>query len=145
MEWIKEKIQVATTGQGLYECSSLISEIIKEHSVEEGLCYLFLQHTSASLVISENADPTAKLDLEVFMKKLVPDSQSWHKHTLEGKDDSPSHMKSIITGVSEIIPIDDGKLSLGTWQGIYLFEHRERSHYRNILIRILNASSASKE
>ena len=97
---------------------------------------LFIQHTSASLIISENADPTAKDDLEQFINRLAPDGEYWHKHTLEGEDDSTSHMKSIITNVDLTIPIDFGKLSLGTWQGIYLFEHRDFPHSRNILVRI---------
>jgi secondary thiamine-phosphate synthase enzyme len=137
MNWLKETIKISTNGKGLYECTGLISEIVKKHSIKEGMCYLFLQHTSASLVISENADPTAKMDLETFINKIAAEDQSWHRHTLEGSDDSPSHMKSIITGVSEIIPIDNGKLSIGTWQGVYVFEHRNKSHLRNVLVRIL--------
>ena len=104
------------------------------------MCYLFIPHTSASLVISENYDPTAKLDLETFMDRLVPESQPWHEHTLEGPDDSPSHMRAILTATSLTIPIDDGRLSLGTWQGVYLFEHRRRGHRRQVLLRCLKAS-----
>jgi secondary thiamine-phosphate synthase enzyme len=94
-----------------------------------------MPHTSASLVISESYDPSAKIDLEEFMERLVPENQAWFRHTLEGSDDSPSHMRAIITSTSLSIPVDHGKLSVGTWQGLYLFEHRSRSHHRKVLVR----------
>jgi secondary thiamine-phosphate synthase enzyme len=89
------------------------------------------------LVISESYDPSAKIDLEAFMDRVAPDGQNWHRHTLEGPDDSPSHMRAMLTNVSLSIPIDNGQLSLGTWQGIYLFEHRNRPHHRSVLLRCL--------
>lgn len=98
---------------------------------------LYIQHTSASLVISESYDPTAKIDLEVFMERLAPEDQAWHRHTLEGRDDAPSHIRAMLTNTSLSIPIDDGKLSLGTWQGVYLFEHRVRGQGRRVLVRCL--------
>lgn len=97
-----------------------------------------MQHTSASLVISENYDPTAKMDLETFMERLVPENQTWFRHTLEGADDSPSHIRAMLTQPSLTIPIDDGALSLGTWQGIYLFEHRNHPQARSVLLRVLD-------
>jgi secondary thiamine-phosphate synthase enzyme len=102
------------------------------------MCYLYIQHTSASLVVSENYDPTAKLDLETFMEKLVPENQPWYHHTLEGADDSPSHIRAMLTTASLAIPIDNGELSLGTWQGVYLFEHRVEAQSRKVLLRCLD-------
>jgi len=99
--------------------------------------YLFCQHTSASLLISENYDPTAKVDLETFMEKLAPENQPWYRPTLEGPDDSSSHLRAMLTPVSLTIPIEAGKLSLGTWQGVYLFEHRVHSQRRIVLLRCL--------
>ena len=136
MNFIKETIQIRTSGKGLYEFTSEIESILTTYQNNDGLCHLFIQHTSASLIISENADPTAKDDLEQFINRLAPDGEDWHKHTLEGKDDSTSHMKSIITNVDLTIPIDSGRLELGIWQGLYLFEHRNFPHTRNILVRI---------
>jgi len=104
------------------------------------MCYLYLQHTSASMLISENYDPTAKTDLENFMKKLVPEGETWYRHTLEGPDDTTSHIRAMLTQTSMTIPIDDGRLSLGTWQGVYLFEHRARPQSRTVLIRCLGVS-----
>jgi secondary thiamine-phosphate synthase enzyme len=95
-------------------------------------------HTSASLVVSESYDPSAKIDLEEFMERLVPENQRWFRHTLEGSDDSPSHMRAMLTHTSLSIPIDHGNLSIGTWQGLYLFEHRSRPHRRKVLIRCLS-------
>ena len=140
MRWLKSEITVRSSGKGLYEFTRQVEDFIRQNNVEEGICHLYIQHTSASMVISENADPTAKIDLESFMDRIAPENQSWHRHTLEGSDDSPSHMKSIITHTSESIPIDNGSLSLGTWQGIYLFEHRNYPHTRRILIRVFSTT-----
>ena len=137
MKWHKDTIEVASRGKGLYPFTDAVSRHIQRWGIRQGMCYLFIQHTSASLVISENYDPTAKLDLETFMEKLVPEGQPWMRHTLEGSDDSTSHLRAMLTLTSVSIPIDDGQLSLGTWQGIYLFEHRSRSHLRRVLLRCL--------
>lgn len=137
MDWIKDTIAVQTRGKGLHPFTGQIQSILQAEKVEEGICHLFIQHTSASLVISESYDPSARQDLETFMDHLVPENQSWHRHTLEGKDDSPSHMRAMLTGTSLSIPVDGGKLSLGTWQGVYLFEHRDRGHNRRICVRVL--------
>lgn len=137
MNWYKDTIQVATPGKGLHEFTDQVQSRIREWGVREGICFLFLQHTSASLIISENADPTARRDLEAYMDRLAPEDQPWHRHTLEGSDDSPSHMRAMLTQPGLTIPIDNGRLSLGTWQGIYLFEHRHRGQRRKVLLRCL--------
>jgi secondary thiamine-phosphate synthase enzyme len=102
------------------------------------MCFLFLPHTSASLVMSENWDPTARADLETFMERLVPERERWYTHTLEGDDDATSHIRAMLTDTSLTVPVDAGKLSLGTWQGIYVFEHRTRPHQRKVLLRVLS-------
>jgi secondary thiamine-phosphate synthase enzyme len=139
MNWLKDTIEVRTNGKGLHPFTQAVKTYIHRWGIQEGMCYLYLQHTSASLVISESYDPSAKIDLEAFMDRLVPENQSWHRHTLEGSDDSPSHMRAMLTQTSMAIPIDEGRLSLGAWQGIYLFEHRDRGHRRQVLIRCLAA------
>jgi secondary thiamine-phosphate synthase enzyme len=137
MEWLKTELEVRTPGQGLHDFTGRVTEQLKAWQVQEGMCYLYLQHTSASLLISENYDPTARRDLEEFLRRLAPEGQPWHQHTIEGPDDSPSHMRALLTGTSEMIPVDNGALSLGTWQGIYLCEHRTDPHRRKVLIRCL--------
>lgn len=136
MAWFTEHLQIQTSGKGLYEFTAEVNSIIRNHSVHDGMCHLFIQHTSASLCISENADPSAKADLERFLDRIAPEDQAWHRHTFEGPDDSPSHMKSILTDVSLSIPISHGKLDLGTWQGIYLAEHRHMSHQRRVVLKL---------
>ena len=135
MIWNKSTLEIRTNGKGLYPFTKPVNELIRKWGVTEGMCYLFITHTSASLVISESYDPTAKIDLEEFMERLVPEDQPWFRHTFEGSDDSPSHMRAMLTAASLSIPIDHGNLSIGTWQGLYLFEHRARSHHRKVLLR----------
>lgn len=139
MEWLKSELEVRTPGQGLHDVTAEIAGRIEAWKVAEGMCFLYLQHTSASLLISENYDPTARKDLEEFLRRMAPENQGWHVHTIEGPDDSPSHMRALLTGTSAQIPIDDGRLSLGTWQGIYVCEHRRDPHRRTILIRCLKS------
>jgi secondary thiamine-phosphate synthase enzyme len=138
MIWNKVRITISTQGKGLYPFTNQLKNLIQEWGVEHGMCYLYMPHTSASLVISESYDPTAKIDLEEFMERLVPENQAWFRHTLEGSDDSPSHMRAMLTHTSLSIPIDNNNLSIGTWQGLYLFEHRSRPHTRKVLIRCLS-------
>ena len=140
MKWHKYTLQVSTQGKGLYPFTDAINQRIQEWGIQTGMCYLYLQHTSASLVISENYDPTAQADLETFMDRQVPENQSWYRHTLEGSDDAPSHIRAMLTQTSVTIPIDDGALNLGTWQGVYLFEHRTRNQRRHVLLRCLDIS-----
>ena len=138
MNWHKMNLEISTSGKGLHDITSSIRAQLKEWNVREGMCFLFLQHTSASLVISENWDPTARADLETFMERLVPERDSWYTHDLEGPDDATSHIRSMLTDTSLTIPVDNGDLSLGTWQGIYIFEHRARPHRRKLLMRVLS-------
>lgn len=137
MNWHKDTLEVKTRGKGLYPFTQAVDKQIHQWGIQEGMCYLYIQHTSASLVVSESYDPSARMDLEAFMERLAPEDQAWHRHTLEGSDDLPSHMRAMLTQTSMTIPIDNGHLSLGAWQGIYLFEHRERGHHRQVLIRCL--------
>ena len=141
MRWHKTTLEISTRGQGLYPFTEQIEERIRSWGIREGMCFLFVQHTSASLVISESYDPSARVDLEAFMARLAPEGQPWHRHTLEGADDSPSHMRAMLTDTDLTIPVDDGRLSLGTWQGVYLFEHRRRGHRRRVLLRCLDVGA----
>ncbi len=138
MNWHKTTLEISTSGKGLLDITSIIRTQLKDWGVREGMCFLFLPHTSASLVISENWDPTARADLETFMERLVPERDSWYTHDLEGPDDATSHIRAMLTDTSLTIPVDDGRLSLGTWQGIYVFEHRARPHRRKVLMRVLD-------
>ena len=140
MKWFKKSIRVDTKGKGLYPVTDQINRVLSSWGAAEGMCYLFIPHTSASLIINESYDPTARLDMEKFLENLAPEGESWYRHTMEGSDDSPSHLRAILTQTSLSIPVDDGILSLGTWQGVYLFEHRARSHRRDLLIRYLNVA-----
>jgi len=138
MKWFKDTLKIQTHGKGFYAFTELIQDRIKSWAVLEGMCFLYIPHCSASLVINENYDPTAQRDMEAFLEHLVPEGQSWFVHTMEGSDDSPSHLRAMVTPVNLSIPIDDGKLSLGTWQGIFLAEHRSRSQTREVLLRVLS-------
>ena len=137
MDWYKETLSITTQGKGLYPFSDIINARLKSWSVVEGMCFLYIPHCSASLVINENYDPTAQRDMEELFEQLIPEGQAWYTHTLEGSDDSPAHLRAMITPVSLSIPIDDGRLSLGTWQGIYLAEHRRRMQTRQVFMRVL--------
>jgi len=138
MNWHKTTLEIRTQGKGLHDITETVRAQLLTWDVHEGMCYLFLQHTSASLVLSENWDPTARADLETFMERLVPEKDKWYVHNLEGPDDATSHIRSMLTDVSISVPIDDGNLSLGTWQGIYVFEHRSRPHRRKVVMRVLS-------
>lgn len=138
MNWHKTTLEISAHGKGLQDITTSIRSQLKEWNVQEGMCFLFLQHTSASLVISENWDPTARADLETFMERLAPERDSWYTHNLEGPDDATSHIRSMLTDTSLAIPVDNGDLSLGTWQGVYIFEHRTRPHKRKLLMRVLS-------
>ncbi len=131
-----KRIQVRTTAQGLYDVTARIEETVDESGVQDGLCTLFVRHTSASLLVQENADPSAKRDLERWLNRLVPENDPLYTHAAEGPDDMPAHVKAALTAISISIPIEDGKLVLGTWQGIYLFEHRRVGNTRQLVIHI---------
>ena len=130
------QFSVETRGQGLYDITSEVQSFVGDSNVSEGLCTVFVRHTSASLVIQENADPTAREDLERWLNRLVPEGDPFYKHDTEGPDDMPAHIKSALTQTSLGIPIVDGRLALGTWQGIYLWEHRRRGGERELVLHI---------
>ena len=125
-----------TSGQGLYELTRDLESLVAASGLTEGLCTLFIRHTSASLTIQENADPSARRDLEAWLERLVPEGDSLFTHTSEGPDDMPSHIKAALTSTSLSIPIVGGQLALGTWQGVYLWEHRRRPHRREIVVHV---------
>ena len=129
-------ITVETSGQGMREITREVEKIVRGEGIQEGLCTLFLRHTSASLVIQENADPTAKRDLERWLNRLVPEGDAFYSHDAEGPDDMPSHVKAALTATSLSIPIAEGRLALGAWQGIYLWEHRRRGSRRGVVLHI---------
>ena len=131
-----EQLTVDTQGQGLLDITSRISKLVRASAIDEGLCTVFLRHTSASLTVQENADPSARRDLEAWLERLVPEGDALFTHTSEGPDDMPSHIRAALTATSLSIPILDGRLTLGTWQGIYLWEHRRRPHSRRIVVHL---------
>ena len=128
------QLEVRSHGKGLYEITDDVQSKIDKSGVRNGTVTVFVQHTSCSIVIMENADPTARRDLEKFFDRLVPENADYFTHNAEGGDDMPSHIRMVLTRTSETVPIVDGKMQLGTWQGIFLFEHRRASHRRNVLI-----------
>ena len=129
-------IAIATTKQGLHAISDRVIQALNAFDLEEGLCTLYMPHTSASLLIQENYDPSAQADLEAWMNRLVPENDPLYTHTLEGADDMPAHIKASLTAVSLSIPFRHGALMLGTWQGIYLWEHRKVASTRHIIIHL---------
>lgn len=131
-----KQIEVRASGQGLHEFTDLVEAVVRESGAREGLCTLMVQHTSASLTIQENADPSAKRDLESWLNRLVEENDPIYTHTAEGPDDMPSHIKAALTSTTLSIPILNGRLALGTWQGIYLWEHRTRSGRRRVVIHV---------
>jgi len=128
---------VSTRGKGTYEITAKVEAAVRESGVVAGIVTVFVRHTSCSLIIMENADPTARRDLEKFFEHLVPEDTPYFEHTAEGADDSTSHIRSVLTRSSEVIPIADGRMQLGTWQGVFLFEHRRAPHRREIVISII--------
>ena len=129
-------LTIRAARRGLHEITREVAEVVSRSSVTEGMCNVFVQHTSASLTINENADPTARGDLEAFLDRLAPENEPYYRHTMEGPDDMPSHIKSVLTAVSLSIPVAGGEMALGTWQGIYLWEHRDRSSSRRIVVSV---------
>ena len=129
-------ISIRTPGRGLHEVTREVAEVVRASRVEEGLCTVFLRHTSASLLVQENADPSARRDLEAFFDRLVPDGDPLYTHVAEGPDDMPSHVRAALTATSIAIPIARGRLALGTWQGLYVFEHRTRGHERSLAVHV---------
>ena len=134
---LTKAIEISTRGKGTYEITDAVSSLLLPSGIQTGVATVFIQHTSASLVIYENADPTARADLHRFFEDLVPEGNPNLIHTQEGPDDSTSHLRMVLTRTSESIPIADGRLQLGTWQGIYLFEHRKAPHCRTVLVSLI--------
>ncbi|WP_394692491.1 secondary thiamine-phosphate synthase enzyme YjbQ [Hyphobacterium sp.] len=133
-------LRLSTTGPGLYDFTSEAARFVSRNCAGEGLLTCFVRHTSCSLVIQENADPDVRRDLDEFFRRLVPhgdaSSMAWLRHTTEGPDDMPAHIKSALTATSLSIPVTDGRLALGTWQGLYLFEHRDHPHERQVVLHL---------
>lgn len=134
--WHQEEIELHTTGRGSVEITARIQDIVRGSGIEQGLAHLFLRHTSASLMLSENADPRVLLDLETVFSRLAPDGDPAYKHDYEGDDDMAAHIRSVLTTNDLSIPVGGGELMLGTWQGIYLWEHRYRPHTRRYVVTI---------
>jgi secondary thiamine-phosphate synthase enzyme len=134
-----QRVLRVPTRRGLTEISEQVAAVVEESGVAEGLCTVFIRHTSASLVIQENADPDVRGDLERFLGRLVPDGDPLYRHVAEGPDDMPSHVKAALTRTSETIPVHESQLVLGTWQGIYVWEHRSRAHTREVVVHVIGA------
>jgi secondary thiamine-phosphate synthase enzyme len=130
-------LSVSCRGKGTYNITRLVQELIEKSDIQEGLLTVLCQHTSCSLVLMENADPSARADLEAFMERLVPENEPYFTHIYEGADDMPSHIKMALTRSSESIPVTRGSLMLGTWQGLFLWEHRDNPHHRNLVVTII--------
>ena len=137
MRVLNKSFAVSTTGKGTYEITDKIEAMVRESKIENGTVTIFAQHTSCSLIVMENADPTARRDLEEFFDRLVPENADYFEHDAEGADDMPSHIRMVLTRTSETIPIVDGRMQLGTWQGIFLFEHRRASHRRKVVVTVM--------
>jgi secondary thiamine-phosphate synthase enzyme len=132
-----DQLEIRTNGKGLYEITREVQSKIDRCGIQDGIMTVFVQHTSCSIVIMENADPTARRDLEEFFDRLVPEDAGYFTHASEGSDDMPSHIRMVLTRTSETVPIVNGELQLGTWQGIFLFEHRRASHRRKIFLTVI--------
>ena len=131
------RLSVSTKGKGLYEITGEIARWLDGTGVKDGLLTVFVQHTSASLTIQENADPSVVEDLNTFFNRLVPEDSSFYRHTAEGADDMPAHIRAALTLTQVSIPVEGGQMLLGTWQGVYLFEHRAASHRRSVVLQLM--------
>lgn len=140
MSHSQTRIIIKTKGRGLYEFTSEIEQALRQSEIKEGLCVIFCRHTSASLVIQENADPTVQVDLLNWLARVAPDGDPSYVHNTEGPDDMAAHIRTMITRTSETIPVSGGNLALGTWQGVYLVEHRTSPHSRSVIISFLGDS-----
>ena len=137
MQQFTHRLQVSTRGKGLYEITRQIAQWLAEHPVEIGLLTVFIQHTSASLTIQENADPDVMADLNRFFERIAPEDDRLYRHTVEGPDDMPAHIRSALTLTQLSIPVERGRMALGTWQGVYVFEHRAASHRRSVVLHLI--------
>jgi secondary thiamine-phosphate synthase enzyme len=130
------ELEVSTTGRGIYEISRQVQDFVSSSGIRTGLCHIFIRHTSASLMLCENADPAVLRDMETFMQRQVPDGDPLFTHTAEGPDDMPAHVRSVLTQSDINLPISVGRCALGTWQGIYLWEHRYSPHRRKVMLTL---------
>ncbi len=133
----REEFTVATRGRGTYDITGQVGEALRHADIDEGLCTVFIHHTSASLIVCENADPSVRRDLDAFFDRLVPDGDSLFTHTAEGDDDMPAHVRTVLTQTSIGIPVARGRLDLGTWQGLYVWEHRTSAHRRRVSVTVI--------
>ncbi|MBA1147235.1 YjbQ family protein [Ectothiorhodospiraceae bacterium WFHF3C12] len=129
-------IECGTSGRGTTEITRDVAEAVRASGVKTGLCHVFIRHTSASLIITENADPAVRRDLDRFMARLVPDGDTLFEHDAEGPDDMPAHVRSVLTQTALTIPVTDGRPALGTWQGVFVWEHRTGAHRRNLIVTV---------
>ncbi|MFM8885659.1 MAG: secondary thiamine-phosphate synthase enzyme YjbQ [Chthoniobacterales bacterium] len=139
-----ETFEVRTRGRGSYEITDEVTRIVRGSGLQEGIVTVFIRHTSASLVIYENADPSAREDLHEFLDRIAPDGEAWHIHTAEGPDDTASHLRMTVTRTSETIPVAGGRMALGTWQGIFLLEHRLVPHRREIVVTVVGTEETAE-
>lgn len=137
MNAFHQSLEVRTRGKGTYEITDQVTRVVRESGIRTGTATVFIRHTSASLVIYENADPSARADLHACFEKIVPEDDPDYVHTLEGPDDTTSHLRMALTRTSEVIPVAGGRLTLGTWQGIFVFEHRRASHTREVDVAVV--------
>lgn len=133
----RESFRIESRGRGTTEITGRVQGAVEESGVRDGLCTVFVHHTSASLIVCENADPTVRRDLDAFFERLVPDGDRLFRHTAEGPDDMPAHVRSVLTQTSIGIPVADGRCDLGTWQGVYLWEHRHGGHARRVTVTVV--------
>ena len=133
---VQSEIRVDTRGRGTYDFTRDVQDAVRASGVRTGLCHLFIRHTSASMMLCENADPAVRQDLETFMSRQVPDGDPMFTHTAEGPDDMPAHVRSVLTQSDLNIPVRDGRCALGTWQGVYLWEHRTAPHARRVIVTV---------
>ena len=132
----QQELRVSTQGRGTYDISRDVQRAVRDAGITSGLCHVFICHTSASLMLCENADPSVRTDLEAFMSRQVPDGDPMFTHTAEGPDDMPAHVRSVLTQSDLNLPVRDGRCALGTWQGVYLWEHRQSPHTRRVILTV---------
>ena len=137
----RRTLTVRTRGRGTYDVTADVARAVQEAAIDVGLCTVFVEHTSASLIVCENADPDVRRDLEAWLARAVPDGDPRNRHDAEGPDDMPAHVRSVLTATSITLPVADGRLALGTWQGLYLYEHRHAGHARRLSVTIVGDGS----
>jgi len=132
----QQRLDVSTRGRGTYAITRQVQDLVRDSGIATGLCHVFVQHTSASVILCENADPTVRDDLDAFLGRLVPDGDRLFDHTAEGPDDMSAHVRSVLTDMDLTLPVTDGRLALGTWQGIFLYEHRTGGQHRHVTVTV---------